>query len=144
MEEIAPSTRRRVLAVLVAAAAVDVTYVVLWLFARTVVASETRPAYVEFENAFPLADTWLLVCVVGSAVGLAQRRPSALLWLLAGAGSGLYLLGIDSLYDVENGIWWLRGGAGLIELLINVLTLAFSLGLMRWAWRHRTALLAGA
>ena len=144
MEEIAPSTRRRVLAVLVAAAAVDATYVVLWLFARSVVASETRPAYVEFENAFPLADTWLLLCVIGSAVGLARRRPSALLWLLAGAGSGLYLLGIDSLYDVENGIWWLRGGAGLIELVINVLTLAFSLGLMRWAWRHRTALLAGA
>jgi hypothetical protein len=133
--------RRRIVAVLLLSALITVSYILLWIFARDVVASETRPGYVEFENSFPLADTWLLVCLLGATHSLLTRRPAALFWLLAGGGAGIYLLCIDSLYDIENGIWWLPGGAGLIELGINLTTLIVSVGLLRWAWRRRTALL---
>ncbi|QUQ66531.1 hypothetical protein [Kutzneria sp. CA-103260] len=139
--EISEGSRRRIVAVLLVSAVITVSYILLWLFARDVVASETRAGYVEFENSFPLADTWLLICLLGATVTLLARRPSALLWLLAGGGAGVYLLGIDSLYDLENGIWWLPGGAGLLELAINLTTLIVSLGLLRWAWRRRTTLL---
>lgn len=121
-----------------------IAYWVLWFTARDVVASNDRPAYVEFEDAFPLADAWLTVCLIGAAITLRARRPSALLWLLAGGGAGLYLFGMDVLYDLEHGIWWRSGAGGVIELVINLLTLAVGLGLLRWAWRRREALLSPA
>lgn len=64
-----------------------------------------------------------------------------MLWLLAGGGAGLCLFGMGVLCDLEHGIWWRSGAGGLVELLINLLTLAVGLGLLRWAWRRRTALL---
>jgi hypothetical protein len=139
--EITDASRRRIVVVLVLSALITVSYILLWIFARDVVASETRPGYVEFENSFPLADTWLLVCLLGSSYALLTHRPAALFWLLAGGGAGIYLLCVDSLYDIENGIWWLPGGAGLMELGINLTTLIVSVGLLRWAWRRRSALL---
>ena len=132
---------RRVLIVLVVSLAVMIAYWTLWFTARDIVASNDRPAYVEFENAFPAADAWLTVCLIGAAVTLPARRPMALLWLLAGGGAGLYLFGMDVLYDLEHGIWWHSGAGGGIEALINLLTLAVGLGLLRWAWRRRNALL---
>ena len=135
---------RRVLVVLVVSLAVMIAYWALWFTARDVVASNDRPAYVEFENAFPAADAWLTVCLIGAASTLPARRPIALLWLLAGGGAGLYLFGMDVLYDLEHGIWWSSGAGGVIELVINLLTLtlAVGLGLLRWAWRRRNALLS--
>ena len=117
-------------------------YWALWYTARPLVASETRPAYVEFEQAFPLADAWLALCLLGAGAAPARRWPAALLWLLAGGGAGLYLCGMDVLYDLEHGIWGL-GAGGAIELAINALTLAGSAGVLRWSWRRRAALLHG-
>jgi hypothetical protein len=140
--EITAADRRRITVLLLVSALITVSYMLLWIFARDVVASETRAGYVEFENSFPLADTWLLACLLGATVSLLGRRPSTLFWLLAGGGAGVYLLCVDSLYDIENGIWWLPGGAGLLELGINLTTLVVSLGLLRWAWRRRAVILA--
>ena len=103
---------RRVLIVLLASLAVMIAYWTLWFTARDAVASNDRPAYVEFENAFPLADAWLTVCLIGAAITVPARRPIALLWLLAGGGAGLYLFGMDVLYDLEHGIWWHSGAPG--------------------------------
>jgi hypothetical protein len=133
---------RRVLIVLLLSLAVMIAYWALWFTARDVVASNNRPAYVEFENAFPAADAWLTGCLIGAALTLPARRPSALFWLLAGGGAGVYLFGMDVLYDLEHGIWWSSGAGGVIELVINLLTLAVGLGLLRWAWRRRNWLLA--
>ena len=140
--EISEASRRRIVVVLLVSAVITVSYILLWLFARDVVASETRAGYVEFENSFPLADTWLLVCLLGATYSLLGRRPGALFWLLAGGGAGVYLLCIDALYDMENGIGLLPDGAGLLELGINLTTLVVSFGLLRWAWRRRTVLLS--
>jgi hypothetical protein len=132
---------RRVLIVLLLSLVVMIGYWVLWFTARGVVASDNRPAYIEFENAFPAADAWLTGCLIGAACTLLARRPSALFWLLAGGGAGMYLFGMDVLYDLEHGIWWSSGAGGVIELVINLLTLAVGVGLLRWAWRRRNGLL---
>jgi hypothetical protein len=126
---------------LVAAVVVDAAYWALWFGQRSWVASSTRPAYVEFENAFPLADAGLAVACVGALVGLRRRSPLALLWLVAAGGGGLYLLGMDGLYDLEHGIY-ASGAGGIIEGLVNLITLTFSVVALRWAWTNRTALLA--
>lgn len=142
MIEVSDSGRRRMSVLLVAVAVVTVAYWVLWFGHRSLVASETLPAYYQFENAFPLADGWLVLALLVSAWTLRARRPGALFWLLAGGGAGLYLFAMDDLYDWEHGIWT-KGGGGATELVINVFTLVLSLSILRWTWRRRTALLAG-
>lgn len=134
--------RRVVSRVLIVSALVMVAYWVLWFTARGTVASNDRSAYREFENAFPLADAWITWCLLAAWWTLRRGRPVAVLWLFAGGGAGLYLCGLDVLYDLEQGIWWRSGAGGVIELGINLLTLAVSLGLLAWTWRRRAALLA--
>jgi hypothetical protein len=82
-----PLPRQRAIeAMLLVAIALDLVYWTLWFAQRDWIASEHSHAYYAFENAFPLADTWLGVACLLALVTLRQRRPSALLWLLC-AGS---------------------------------------------------------
>lgn len=135
--------RTAVVRVLWAGVLIMVAFWVTWYAARSVVASNDRPAYYEFENAFPAADAWITLCLIGAAVALTRRRPIAVLWLMAGGGAGIYLFAMDVLYDLEHGIWWRSGAGGVIELAINLITATVSAGLLAWTWRHREALLAG-
>lgn len=135
-------SRRRVIGILAVVIALDVAYWVAWYADRSLVASNTRPAYYEFENAFPLADAWLAICCLGALVALRARSGLAVLWLLMAGGAAIYLFGMDVLYDLEHGIWWSSGG-GVIELVINILTGGVALVLLRWTWLNRAELLTG-
>ncbi len=127
--------------VLAVAALLIVAYWVAWLTHRSLVASETGPGYTQFEDAFPLADGWLALCLVAASYCLVTARRAALFWLLAGGGAGLYLVGMDVLYDLQHGVWG-KGANGVLELTINLVTLGLSLFVLRWAWLRREALLA--
>lgn len=116
-------------------------YWTLWFTARDVVASDSTESYVAFENAFPLADAWLGVCVLLALEAAHRRRPTALLWLLCAGGAGVYLFCMDVLYDLQHGTYG-KGAGGLVELGINLLTLGLSVQFLRWAWRRRDALLS--
>jgi hypothetical protein len=131
---------RRLTAAGVVALVVLATYWTLWYTARDAVASDSTRGYVDFENAFPLADAWLGLCVLLALTAVRRGRASGLLWLLAGGGAGVYLFGMDVLYDLEHGIYG-KGAGGLVELGINVLTLGLSVWFLRWAWVRRDALL---
>jgi hypothetical protein len=134
--------RRQVAALLVAVAMVTIAYWVVWFTDRSVLASETTSAYYDFENAFPLADGWWVLGLVGSAWALLTRRPLTFGALLVAGGAGLYLFCMDVLYDAEHRIW-AKGGGGAVEGLINAATLAVNVGILRWAWRRRAALAEG-
>ena len=69
-------------------------------------------------------------------IALLQSRPSAYFWLTCAGAAGLYLFGMDFLYDVEHGIFG-KGAGGVIEALIVAVTLVFSLTLLWFAWTHR-------
>jgi hypothetical protein len=127
---------------LVVAVVIDVAYWTIWCTHRPWVESDTSAAYVAFENAFPLADAWLGLTCVLACVALGRRSPVALLWLIAAGSAGMYLFGMDVLYDLENGIY-AKGAGGVIEAGINLVTLAFSVIALRWAWSRRDALIAG-
>jgi len=135
------TARMVVPAILVATAAITVLYWVLWFTDRNLIASETLPAYYQFENAFPLADGWWVLALVASAWSLLSRRAAALGWLLVAGGAGLYLFSMDVLYDAERGIWT-KGAGGPIEAMINGATLVINLGILTWSWRRRRSLLA--
>lgn len=116
-----------------------VAYWTLWFADRGSVASESATYYYDFENAFPLADGLLTVAVLLTAWRLWCGDRGALLWGLLAAGGGVYLFGLDILFDLEHGIWG-RGAGGAIELVINLLTVSASCGFATWLWRHRQAL----
>jgi len=134
--------KRTIEVMLVAAIAIDVAYWSTWFTSRDTLASEHRAAYYEFENAFPLADAWLGLACLLALVCLRQGRPAAHFWLVCAGSAGLYLFGMDFLYDVEHGIFT-AGGGGAIEAVIVAVTLVFSLTVLRFAWTRRDALLVG-
>jgi hypothetical protein len=133
--------RRTIEAMLVVAIVLDVAYWSIWFTQRDLIASEHRQAYYEFENAFPLADLWLGVACLLALVAMRRRAGTQLLWLLCAGSAGLYLFGMDFLYDVEHGIFT-KGGGGAFEALNVLLTFVFSTTLLTWSWRHRDELLA--
>ena len=136
--------RRLIVVLMLAAAVLIAAYWITWfLVDRSLLASDTRAGYFEFENAFPLADGWLALCLCAASAQLLRRRASAIFWLLAGGGAGLYLFGMDTLYDLQHGIWFNGNSSSLVELAINILTLAGSVGLLAWSWWRRETLLAG-
>jgi hypothetical protein len=132
--------RRSMAVLLLVAVAMMAAYWVAWFTHRSLVASETSVPYLQFEEAFPLADGWLALCMMAAAFCLVTFRRVALFWLLAGGGAGLYLFGMDVLYDLEHGVWG-KGANGATELAINLLTLALSLFVLRWSWVHHAELL---
>ena len=134
--------KRTIEVMLVGALVLDVAYWSLWFIDRDTLASEHSSAYYEFENAFPLADAWLGLACLLALLALRRRRPSAHFWLVCSGSAGLYLFGMDFLYDVENGIF-ASGGGGVIEACIVAITLVFSLTVLRYAWTRRDELLAG-
>ncbi|MGD1014144.1 MAG: hypothetical protein ABR963_07130 [Acidimicrobiales bacterium] len=130
---------RRVARTCYVLAIIIVLYWVLWYSHRSLVASENSKLYVNFEQAFPLADGFIVVCLVLAALSLQRRAPTALLFLLVGTGAGFYLCAMDVLFDLEHGIWG-KGANGVVELCINVLTLLAASVLSRWTWSHRREL----
>ena len=133
--------RRAMAGLLLAAALLVIAYWVAWLTHRSLVASESGTGYTQFEDAFPLADGWLVLCLVAAAYCLLTARRAALFWLLAGGGAGLYLCAMDVLYDLQHGVWG-KGGNGAMELVINAVTLGLSVSVLRWTWMRREALLS--
>jgi hypothetical protein len=140
--EITERGRRRVVGALLTGAVLLALYWALWLLDRSLLASDTRPAYYEFQAAFALGDGWLAFCLVAAARALAARRPAALLWLLAAGGAGGMLLAVDLLYNLQHGVWF-ASQRGLGELLRNLATGAGTVGLFTWAWPRRAELLSG-
>ena len=85
-DEVTAADVRRVTTLTAVAFAVLVVYWTLWFAARSAVASDTTASYYDFENAFPLADAWLALCLVVGTVLLRRRHRGTLLWFLLGAG----------------------------------------------------------
>jgi ferric-dicitrate binding protein FerR (iron transport regulator) len=144
MSDVSPTafrrSRRLVGAGLIVAAGLLVAFWVLWWSDRGLVASRTTAGYFRFEDDFALADGWLLGTLIAAAAQLWRRRASAFLWLIAAGGAGLYLLGMDMLYDLEHQIYASDSG-GVIELLIDILVAGASVGMLWWSWRYRRLLL---
>lgn len=134
--------RRFILGVAVFSAVATTAYWIVWFGVdREILASAHTESYYAFENAFPLADAWMVVASIGASIALARRRASALLWCIAGGATSVYLGLLDVLFDLENGVYRTPdAGAVAVELTINALTLALGAVVLGWAWRRRREL----
>jgi hypothetical protein len=118
-------------------------YWLIWFgIDRNLLASSHASSYYTYENAFPLADGWLVLTLIVGVIGLWRRRAYGLLATLLGGGAGVFLGCMDVLFDFENHIYAISPGADasgpIIEIVINLLTFALSIIIVAWVWRHRS------
>src|SRR6188768_1081054 len=134
-----PRGGRFILGVLIFGVLATLAYWFVWFgIDRDLLASAHSESYYAFENSFPVADLWMAACGVAASVALIRRRASALLWLFAAGATSIYLGLLDVLFDLENGIYRSPDTGGVVvEIAINVLTLAFGTVILVWAWRAR-------
>jgi len=129
--------RRVIAGMLLFAAVITTAYWVIWFSNRDILASAHTIQYFTFENAFPAADGWIVISALLATIGLLRAQRWGLYWTIVAAGSGIYLGCMDILFDLEYGIYSLKGdpSAAIVEIIINILT--FSLGIIGlvWAWR---------
>jgi hypothetical protein len=137
-----PRGGRFILGVLIFGELATLAYWGVWFgIDREILASAHTDSYYAFENSFPVADLWMAGCGVAAIAALVRRRASSLLWLTAAGATSIYLGLLDVLFDLENGIYRSPDTGGVVvEVLINVLTLAFGAVVMIWAWRMRREL----
>jgi hypothetical protein len=137
-----PRGGRFILGSLIFCVLATLAYWFVWFFVdRDILASAHSDSYYAFENAFPVADSWMAASGVAASVALVRRRASALFWTITTGAISVYLGLLDVLFDLQNGIYSSPDTGGvLLEITINVLTLALGTVGMVWAWRYRREL----
>ncbi|HUI24469.1 MAG TPA: hypothetical protein VL403_00180 [Candidatus Kryptonia bacterium] len=131
-----PMGVRAVVVALWISAALNVLYWVLF-FTNGAVRSSQEPCYLVFESAFPAADAWLALTSILCAASLHQRHASAVLFGIAAGSASIYLGLMDTLYNLEHGMYRSIGPEMFGEVLINVTCFLFGPFLMTYVWRHR-------
>jgi hypothetical protein len=101
------------------------------------VQSSQDPMYLGFERAFPAADAWLAAASVACAEGLRRRRSWAVLYGIAAGSAFIYLGLMDTLYNLEHGMYVHVRGEMLPEIAINATCFIFGPLLMWYVWHHR-------
>lgn len=137
-----PRGGRFIIGVIIFGVLATLAYWLVWFgIDREILASAHTDSYYAFENSFPVADAWMVACGIAACIALVRRRASSLLWIIAAGATSIYLGLLDVLFDLENGIYRSPDTGGvLVEVAINVLTLAFGTVIMIWAWRRRREL----
>jgi hypothetical protein len=106
-------------------------------FTTSAVQTSNDPVYLGFEAAFPAADAWLATASIICAEGLRRRRSWAVLYGIAAGSSFVYLALMDTLYNLEHGMYLHLSGEMVAEAVINLTCFAFGPLLMWYVWRHR-------
>lgn len=137
----APAGARPLGIALLIAAAFIVIYWIVSVGNRNIIAAAHTDMYYAWANSFPLADAWLALSTATAGVLLLRGNPTAIFVQFLASGTGVYLSLVGLLFDLENGIYVGRGGAGAaqvgIEIAVVVFTLALSCFGLWWAWRNR-------
>ncbi|MGE5210666.1 MAG: hypothetical protein ACM3MM_05345 [Acidobacteriota bacterium] len=98
------------------------------------------PSYVDFENAFPLADVYMAACLAAGSWHLWRGNVRAVPIGIA-AGSALVFVGaMDTLWNLQHRAYRQRSTEMAIETAINVASLTFGPITMVRLWRRRHAL----
>jgi hypothetical protein len=135
---------RTILGILIFGAVATTAYWVVWFGVdRELLAAAHTESYYAFENAFPLADVWMVLAGILASVSLVRRRASTIVWCSAAGSTSIFLGLLDVLFDLENGIYGSPDhGAVAVELTINVLTIALGAVVVAWALWQRRALMS--
>jgi hypothetical protein len=117
-------------------------YWILWFSAPEVIQSRTPAApdyqtYVAFEQAFPLADSWLAIGALIGVIGLWKMRDWGFLFMLLAGSAAIFLGLMDLLYDLEHSMFVPLTAESAIELAIVVLLLVLGPVVIYLTWKQR-------
>ncbi|MGE5140410.1 MAG: hypothetical protein ACM3JD_13165 [Rudaea sp.] len=117
-------------------------YWVTWFAAPEFVQSRSPGApdyliYVNFEQAFPLADGWLALAALVGAAGLWKMRDWGYVSALVASGAAIFLGLMDLLYDLEHAMFVPFTPEAAIELVIVVSMLGLGALVIALLWRIR-------
>ncbi len=134
------TAERIVGALLVIGAAVTLFYWLSYFTGGEVMTTHER-WYTAFESSFPVADSWMALCMLISGGGFLLGRRFAAPWGLMAGATLLYLAAMDITFNLQNGMYALAGtnGAMQFEVFINVATVILglvTLGVSRRALRQ--------
>jgi hypothetical protein len=134
-----PSGRKTAIGIQLFVVLAGAAYWAIWYLGdRASLANLSTDAYYAFQNAFPFADGWLMLCCLCGALALWRHKPSGLLWVLLAASCGIYLGMLDVTFNLENGVYTGSSGAALwTEVALNALSIGCGAWGIRFAWRNR-------
>lgn len=110
-------------------AVVTPLYWIVFFATGNVTPSPTDCGY-KFELAFPAADLWMAGAAAIAAIGLGRGARWGRAMALVTAGAILYLAAMDTLFDLENGVYLIARSQTLVEASINVSCIAFGVYLL--------------
>ena len=119
---------------------VTTLYWIAWFFLPASVQASNWECYMVFEQAFPLADAWLIITALIGTIGLWQRKDWGVLFGLLAGSAAIFLGLMDLLYDLEHGIFARLTAESLIELVIVVYLLALGPAIIAYLWTRRRQL----
>jgi len=93
--------------------------------------------YVNFEQAFPLADGWLVLAALLGVIGLCKKREWGILFMLLAGSAAIFLGLMDLLYDLEHAMFTPLTAEAGTELAIVILLLVLGPVVILLAWRNR-------
>ncbi len=93
--------------------------------------------YVNFEQAFPLANGWLALASLVGVIGLWRMRDWGFLFMLLAGGAAIFLGLMDLLYDLEHNMFTPFTVEAVVELAIVVAVLALGPVMIALMWRRR-------
>jgi hypothetical protein len=93
--------------------------------------------YTAFEDAFPVADAWMALCMLVAGIGLWRGSWTGALWGLMAGSALLYLASMDITFNVEHGLYALvpRSRPMLTEAWINASALGLGVATLVMSWR---------
>src|SRR5689334_14113555 len=94
--------------------------------------------YSAFEDAFPVADGWMSVCMIAAGIGFWRGTRSAPLFGLMAGSALIYLAAMDVTFNVERGLYRLLPASGPMatEATINAASLALGVITVTMCWRR--------
>ena len=117
-------------------------YWITWFTAPELIQSRTPEApdyqvYVNFEQAFPLADSYLAIAALIGVIGLWRMKSWGFLSMMLMAGGVIFLGLMDLLYDIQHSMFVPLNAETTIELIIVILTLSLGPIMAALLWRRK-------
>lgn len=129
-----------VLSILLIITSILVIYYWVDFFVRKGVQVTQEEWYIKFQKAFPVADMWMVMCALLSAIGLLTEQTYGLFFSILASSSLIFLALMDITFNVENNLYRLVSTSNemKIELVCNVWFLSFGVILIIYSWIRMT------
>ena len=95
--------------------------------------------YVNFEQAFPIADSWLALSALIGVIGLWKMHDWGFLFMLLAGSAAIFLGLMDLMYDLQHHMFTPFTLEAGIEMLIVLLLLSLGPLQIYLLWQHRRA-----